>query len=154
MDKVKQAEEILWEASALVKVIERQNVTTSEVIKNCQKAVECYNQAICKLLDVEFALDYEQISSCSQQEIRDKLQNMIKQVHNSHMPTLFPYKEKVPKMVFLFFLWSSYRYFAENVLKGLNVSSGVMFDQEERRVAMEHTKFCHKLVKSLIDLKK
>ena len=154
MDRVRRAEDLLRQAWALMMPAERMNLKQPDLMGSCRQAFTLYAQALYHLLDLDFPESLGGSSGPSAEEAQQSLGREAKRLSEASLPLLFPYKEDLPKIAFLAFFWSTFSGYAAQACQEAALGQRAVFGKDEASCAVSQAKHCHKMIKSLIDLKK
>jgi hypothetical protein len=154
MDTVSKAEDLIRQAWALMMPAERMNLRHPDLMASCSKAFRLYAEALYGLVGLEFPRDLLPLDGQQGDEAKEVLSRETKRLSEVSLPLLFPYSKDLPKVVVLAFFWATFSEYAAAACQGAGLGQGAVFGKNEASYAASEAKQCHKIVKSLIDLKK
>lgn len=154
MDVVAQAEDLMRQAGALMTQAERLNLKHPETMTNCSQAFVLYARAVYLLLGLDFPERIQNREGWSIQEGMELLAEEVSRLSSVSLPMLFPYRDDLPRVIVLAAFWSTFAGFARAACRKADIGPGTVFAKDEAGCAVSQARQCHKMVKSLIDLKK
>ena len=154
METVRQAEDWMRRASALLAQAERLNLNHPDTLSNCREAFVLYARAAYLLLDLEFPEALVDTVADTQTETGPGLGREAARLGTAPLPLLFPYTRDLPRLIVLAVFWSTYASSAGAARQEADIRPGTLFGKPEAGCAVSQARQCHTVVKSLIDLKK
>jgi len=143
---IRKAEDSLSEAKEGLK---RYAPSYSNIIANCQNAIELSAKAIFKLMDLEFP-KYHQLLFEQKKEGKE-IRESVKKLFQSNFPKYFAYKEELPRVVFLTYFWGQFYAIAKYGIDELNLSPDELFKKEDAELAVNHAELCVRVANNLLD---
>ena len=147
-DLIRKAKDHLSTAKEGIKKI---LISHSNIIVECQAAIELSTKAVFKLMGLDFPRKHQLLFK---REKEGKIYGETKELLSKGFPRYFAYKEDIPRMVFLTFFWSEFYTLAKYGIEELNLSPDKLFKEEDARLALKHAELCVDIADSLLMWKK
>ena len=126
---------------------EKLSMSHSNIIAECQAAIELSTKAVFKLMELDFPRKHQLLF---RREEEGKIYEETKKLLNKEFPRYFAYKDDVPRMVFLTYFWSEFYTLAKYGIEELNLSPDRLFKEEDARLALKHAELCVDIADSLL----
>ena len=147
-DLIRKAKDHLSTAKEGIKKI---LISHSNIIVECQAAIELSTKAVFKLMGVEFPRKHQLLFK---HEGKEKIYDEVKKLLNKVFPKNFVYKEDIPRMVFLTYFWNYFYTLAKYGIEELNLSPDRLFREEDAKLALGHAELCVRIADNLLTWKR
>ncbi|MEM1831715.1 MAG: HEPN domain-containing protein [Desulfurococcaceae archaeon] len=121
----------------------------SNVIELCQTAIELCGKAIYKLMGVEFPREHQPLF-----EKRGEVAQQFKKLLSKEFPRFFPYRDEIPRVVFLSYFWYRFGVIAKYGIEEVGIPPDKLFTRREAELTVEHAEECLRIAQSLLSLKR
>jgi len=119
----------------------------SNIIANCQTAIELSAKAVFKIMGLEFPKEHQLLFERGKKG--EEVKKVTKELLSKELPKYFAYKEELPRLVFLTYFWYKFYAIAKYGIDELNIPPDKLFKKEDAELAIEHAKFCVKVASNL-----
>jgi len=120
----------------------------SNIIANCQSAIELSTKAIFKLMGLEFPKSHQLLFE--QKKEGKEIRESVKKLFQSNFPKYFAYKEELPKVIFLTYFWGQFYTIAKYGIEELNLPPDELFKKEDAELAVNHAELCVRVANNLL----
>jgi len=147
------AENLIRKAEDLVSISEKAlaGVLYSNVIANCQEAIELSAKAIFKIMGLDFPKEHQLLF---EKEGKEEIKEVTKKLLSMEFPKYFIYKDELPRVIFLSYFWHRFYTIAKYGISELNLPPDRLFKKEEAELALNHAKLCVRIAENLLYAKK
>jgi len=152
-DQFKYAENLIGKAMGFLSEakegLEKYSLSYSNIIANCQNAIELSTKAIFKLMGLEFPKSHQLLF-----EQRGEVRESVKKLLQSNFPKYFVYRKELPRVVFLTYFWGQFYTIAKYGIDELNLPPDELFKREEVELAVNHAELCVRVANNLLAQKR
>ena len=120
----------------------------SNIIANCQTAIELSAKAIFKIMNLDFPKDHQLLFERGKKG--EEVKRVTKELLLKEFPKYFVYKEELPRLIFLTYFWHRFYTIAKYGLAELNVPPDKLFRKEDAELAINHAKRCVNVADNLL----
>ena len=121
----------------------------SNIIANCQTAIELSAKAVFKIMDLDFPKEHQLLFERGKRG-GEEVKEVTKKLFSKKFPKYFAYKEELPRLIFLTYFWHRFYTIAKYGIDELNIPPDKLFEKEDAKLAIEHAKFCVKIANNLL----
>ena len=149
-DQFKYAENLIKKADDLLsqsKEALKRYTSYSNIIANCQSAIELSTKAIFNLMGLEFPKSHQLLFE--QKKEGKEIREDVKKLLQSNFPKNFTYKKELPRVIFLTYFWGQFYTIAKYGIDELNIPPDELFKREDAELAVNHAELCVRVANNL-----
>lgn len=124
----------------------------SNIIANCQAAIELSGKAMFKIMGLDFPREHQLLFE--RRKKGEEVMKITKGLLFKDFPKNFVYKDELPRLIFLTYFWHRFYTIAKYGIDELNVPPDKLFKREDAELAVKHAKFCVTVADNLLIHKK
>jgi len=124
----------------------------SNIIANCQTAIELSAKAVFKIMGLDFPKEHQLLFERGKKG--DEVKKVTKELLSKEFPKYFIYKKELPRLIFLTYFWHRFYTIAKYGIDELDIPPDKLFKKEDAELAIEHAKFCVRIADNLLTHKR
>jgi len=142
---IDKAEKLLSKAEEELK---EHSPSYSNVIADCQTAIELSAKAVFKIMGLDFPKEHQLLFERGKKG--EEVKKVTKELLSKEFPEYFAYKEELPRLIFLTYFWYRFYTIAKYGIDELNIPPDKLFKKEDAELAVNHAKRCVDIVNNLL----
>ena len=120
----------------------------SNIIANCQTAIELSSKAVFKIMDLDFPKEHQLLFERGKKG--EEVKKVTKELLSKEFPEHFAYKEELPRLIFLTYFWYRFYTIAKYGISELDIPPDKLFKKEDAELAIKHAKLCVRMADNLL----
>ncbi|MEN4005961.1 MAG: HEPN domain-containing protein [Methanobacteriaceae archaeon] len=142
-DLIKKADNLLSKSEEELKGYAQ---SYSNIIANCQTAIELSAKSIFKTMGMDFPKEHQLLFKRKKGKVMEEVRELL----SKQFPEYFTQKHELPRILFLTYFWHEFYTIAKYGISELDMPPDKLFEKEDAELAISHAKYCVNIANTLL----